>query len=104
MTEYGGDTLEGLHSVTPVPWTEEYQVDLLAMYHRVFDRVEAVVGEQVWTSPTSPPDLGSCESAATRRVSSFVTVTRRPLPMHFADDGASSWRYPRKRLAARRPP
>jgi beta-glucuronidase len=48
MTEYGGDTLEGLHSVTPVPWTEEYQVDLLDVYHRVFDRIDAVVGEQVW--------------------------------------------------------
>jgi beta-glucuronidase len=48
VTEYGGDTLAGLHSVTPMPWTEEYQVELLDMYHRVFDRIDAVVGEQVW--------------------------------------------------------
>ena len=48
MTEYGGDTLAGLHSVTPMPWDEEYQVELLDMYHRVFDRIDAVVGEQVW--------------------------------------------------------
>jgi beta-glucuronidase len=48
MTEYGGDTLAGMHSVTPMPWDEEYQVELLDMYHRVFDRVDAVVGEQVW--------------------------------------------------------
>ena len=48
VTEYGGDTLAGLHSVTPMPWSEEYQVELLDMYHRVFDRVDAVVGEQVW--------------------------------------------------------
>jgi beta-glucuronidase len=48
MTEYGGDTLEGLHDVVPTQWTEEYQVELLEMSHRVFDRVEAVVGEQVW--------------------------------------------------------
>ena len=48
MTEYGGDTLSGLHSVTPMPWDEEYQVELLDMYHRVFDRIDAVVGEQVW--------------------------------------------------------
>lgn len=27
---------------------EEYQVDLLAMCHRVFDGIAAVVGEQVW--------------------------------------------------------
>jgi beta-glucuronidase len=48
LTEYGGDTLEGLHSVFPGPWTEAYQAEMLAMSHRVFDRIEAVVGEQVW--------------------------------------------------------
>ena len=48
ITEYGADTLAGLHSVTPVPWTEEYQTELLEMSHRVFDRVDAVVGEQIW--------------------------------------------------------
>jgi beta-glucuronidase len=48
MTEYGGDTLPGLHMVVPTPWSEEYQAELLAMSHRVFDRVESVVGEQVW--------------------------------------------------------
>jgi beta-glucuronidase len=48
MTEYGGDTLEGLHSIFPSPWTEDYQTEMLAMSHRVFDRIEAVVGEQVW--------------------------------------------------------
>lgn len=48
MTEYGADTYPGLHSTVPAPWSEEYQTDLLAMYHRVFDRVDAVVGEQIW--------------------------------------------------------
>lgn len=48
ITEYGADTVPGLHSTTPVPWTEEYQVDYLDMNHRVFDSVDAVVGEQVW--------------------------------------------------------
>ena len=48
MTEYGADTQSGLHSLTSEPWSEEFQTDFLAMYHRVFDRVDAVVGEQVW--------------------------------------------------------
>ena len=48
ITEYGADTLPGLHSLTPQPWTEEYQVDYLDMNHRVFDACDAVVGEQVW--------------------------------------------------------
>ncbi|MGO4752574.1 glycoside hydrolase family 2 TIM barrel-domain containing protein, partial [Streptomyces sp. 2MCAF27] len=48
ITEYGADTYPGLHSAVPSPWTEEYQTELLEVYHRVFDRVDAVVGEQVW--------------------------------------------------------
>lgn len=48
MTEYGADTMPGLHSVTDMPWSEEYQAHLLEMYHRVFDSVPAMVGEQIW--------------------------------------------------------
>jgi beta-glucuronidase len=48
FTEYGADTFAGLHSATPTPWTEEYQVEVLEMCHRVFDRHDAVVGEQIW--------------------------------------------------------
>jgi beta-glucuronidase len=48
FTEYGADTFAGLHSATPTPWTEEYQVAVLEMCHRVFDRHDAVVGEQIW--------------------------------------------------------
>ena len=49
ITEYGADTYPGLHSVAAnSPWTEEYQVEYLDMNHRVFDRIDAVVGEQVW--------------------------------------------------------
>jgi len=48
VTEYGADAVDGLHQVVPMPWSEEYQVEFLEMHHRVFDRVEAVVGEHVW--------------------------------------------------------
>ncbi|GCB52636.1 beta-glucuronidase [Streptomyces sp. NL15-2K] len=48
MSEYGADTISGLHSVWDIPWTEEYQKSLLEIHHRVFDRFDAVVGEQVW--------------------------------------------------------
>ena len=48
VTEYGADAVAGLHQVVPMPWSEEYQVELLEMNHRVFDRIDAVVGEHVW--------------------------------------------------------
>ena len=49
ITEYGADTLAGLHSVHSQPWSEEYQSALLDLYHRVFDRIDAVIGEHVWS-------------------------------------------------------
>jgi beta-glucuronidase len=48
MTEYGADTIAGLHSLQASVWSEEYQVALLDVYHSVFDRVDEVVGEHVW--------------------------------------------------------
>lgn len=48
VTEYGADTIPGFHALRAVPWTEEYQAEFLATYHRVFDRIDAVVGEHVW--------------------------------------------------------
>lgn len=48
MTEYGADTMAGLHTVGDVPWSEEYQSRVLEMSHRVFDKVDSVVGEHVW--------------------------------------------------------
>ncbi|MGO4473502.1 beta-glucuronidase [Arthrobacter sp. M-10] len=48
MSEYGADTIAGLHSVLDTPWTEEFQAGFLAMNHRVFDRIPSFVGEHVW--------------------------------------------------------
>jgi len=49
ITEYGADTYPGLHSVVAGnPWSEEYQIEYLEMNHRLFDRIDAVVGEHVW--------------------------------------------------------
>lgn len=48
ITEYGADTMAGLHTTDAAIWSEEYQVALLETYHRVFDRLDAVVGEHVW--------------------------------------------------------
>ena len=48
VTEYGADTVAGMHGLTPSLWTEEYQVDLIRMTHDAFDACEAVVGEHMW--------------------------------------------------------
>ncbi len=48
MTEYGADTIAGLHDVDPVMFTEEYQVEYLDANHEIFDQFENFVGEHIW--------------------------------------------------------
>ncbi len=48
ITEYGTDTLAGLHSLNAEMWTEEYQCLWLTMCHEVFSNHSAVVGEHIW--------------------------------------------------------
>lgn len=47
-TEFGADTVAGLHSVYSQPFTEDFQVMYLEMCARVFDSSPAVIGEQMW--------------------------------------------------------
>jgi beta-glucuronidase len=48
FTEFGADTVAGVHSLHGSMWTEEYQTELMAMTVGVFDRHPAVVGEHMW--------------------------------------------------------
>ena len=48
ITEYGADTMPGLHQIPAQPWSEEYQVEVLKMNERVFDSFDAIVGEHIW--------------------------------------------------------
>ena len=48
FTEYGADTVTGLHLTTPTMFTEEYQVEYLKANHEIFDKTNFFVGEQVW--------------------------------------------------------
>lgn len=48
FTEYGADTDNHLHKLPSVMWSQEYQIEMLQMNHRVFDDYPFVRGEQVW--------------------------------------------------------
>jgi beta-glucuronidase len=82
ITEYGADTIAGLHSVTPQPWTEEYQVEYLEMNHRVFDRVDAVVGEHVWNFADFATKSGIMRVDGNKK--GVFTRDRRPKAAAFA--------------------
>ncbi|MFT4307171.1 MAG: beta-glucuronidase [Microbacterium sp.] len=88
MTEYGADTYPGLHAVVPTPWTEEFQTEFLAMYHRVYDRIDAVVGEQVWVFADFTTVAGTMRVGGNRK----GVFTRDRLPKQAAFDLRRRWR------------
>jgi beta-glucuronidase len=57
VSEYGADTIPGLHNDPPFMFTEEYQKDFYAAYHVAFDNVSSLlhpdtgffIGEIPWT-------------------------------------------------------
>jgi beta-glucuronidase len=50
VTEYGADTVPGIHRSPSFVFTEEYQVEFLEQYHKEFDvaRQTFLAGEMVW--------------------------------------------------------
>jgi beta-glucuronidase len=58
VTEFGADTVTGLHTVTGAMWSEEYQTEIVAMSLRVFDRHPQVQGEHLWNFADFQTSLG----------------------------------------------
>lgn len=48
FSEFGADTLSGMHKLPSVMWSEEYQQEYLKMQFEVFDSYDFVKGEQIW--------------------------------------------------------
>jgi len=76
MTEYGTDTMNGLHAVVADPWSEEYQIQYLQMYHKVFDSIEAMAGEHVWNFADFATFPGTMRVGGNRK--GVFTRDRRP--------------------------
>jgi len=48
VTEFGCETIAGMHSQPPLIFTEEYQVELVKHYAAVLDSKPYVIGEAIW--------------------------------------------------------
>jgi beta-glucuronidase len=48
ITEFGADTIPGLHSLPAEQWSEEYQVELILGLIEVMRELDYVVGEHIW--------------------------------------------------------
>lgn len=49
LTEYGADTIAGMHEIIPTMFTEEFQVEFYKSNHKVIDKFPFICGEQVWS-------------------------------------------------------
>ncbi len=48
ITEFGADTVEGIHSLPDETFSEEYQKELIEEHCEVFDELDYVIGEHIW--------------------------------------------------------
>lgn len=48
VTEFGADTIEGNHSLPSESFSEEFQVEFLNEYFKVFDELPFIQGEHIW--------------------------------------------------------
>lgn len=48
MSEYGADSIAGFHSNPAVMFTEEYQIEMIQKFNKVFDKLDYVIGEHIW--------------------------------------------------------
>jgi beta-glucuronidase len=48
LTEFGADTLAGMHGHPDLMWTEEYQAELIRGYLKLAARKDYIAGMQVW--------------------------------------------------------
>ncbi len=48
VTEFGADTVEGLHATWPQLFTEEYQVSFLQKYFEIIGSLPFMIGEHIW--------------------------------------------------------
>lgn len=48
LTEFGADTIMGLHQLPSVAFSEEFQVEFIESYKKVIAKLDFVIGEHVW--------------------------------------------------------
>lgn len=48
LTEFGADTITGLHQLPSVAFSEEFQIEFIEEYMKVINTLDYVIGEHVW--------------------------------------------------------
>ncbi|ERL63803.1 beta-glucuronidase [Schleiferilactobacillus shenzhenensis] len=76
FTEYGADTIEGLHDAVPRMFDEEYQAEYIDRMDAQFDKRPFFIGEQIWNFADFNTTQGIVRVDGNRK--GVFTRTRRP--------------------------
>lgn len=76
FTEFGADTMAGLHKLPSVMWSEEYQEEYMEMQFRVFDSYKFIIGEQLWNFADFQTTEGIMRADGNKK--GIFTRTRQP--------------------------
>lgn len=77
FTEFGADTVAGLHSLIHSPYSEEYQIDYYRANFAIFDELDYVQGEQLWNFADFATDSGMIRIGG-ENMKGVFTRDRRP--------------------------
>ena len=83
ITEFGADTLAGLHGDPPEMWTEEYQVEMLRHYLDVTGERPYVAGLHVWNFADFKTGQSIIRAAGMNHKGVFTRDRRPKMAAHF---------------------
>lgn len=83
ITEFGADTLPGVHSTPPEMWTEEYQVEILGRYLDVAAKRPFMAGMHVWNFADFKTGQATGRAAGMNFKGVFTRDRRPKMAAHF---------------------
>ncbi|PNZ43138.1 beta-glucuronidase [Staphylococcus simulans] len=81
FTEYGADTVAGLHAIDDIMFTEEYQVKYYEANHEIVDQYPQFIGEQTWNFADFETSTGHIRVQGNRK--GIFTRDRKPKSVAF---------------------
>ena len=79
FTEYGADTVAGMHAIDDQMFTEEYQLNYYKANHEIMDKYPQFIGEQTWNFADFETSNGIIRVQGNKKVSSHATVNLKRL-------------------------
>lgn len=83
ISEFGADTLPGVHADPPTLWSEEYQVEFLRRYLDVAERKPFIAGLHVWNMADFKTAQATMRAGSLNHKGVFTRVRQPKMAAHF---------------------